>query len=122
MTRSDAPTQVHTVMDNGTTLVQYPTLGDKYNRLERWHSDRTWRINEHNSIFTRRRHLRDITISVINPAGWGAIYDGVAYNSVCTLACEDGHVVRGRIEAVPQEILDNLITWGFTFPGGLDNE
>lgn len=117
----DARQQFKTVMDNGTTLIRYEGLGREYDMLVRWHDNDTWIVKEHNSIFTRRfngvSRLRDITILKVNPDGWGVVYNGKHYNYVCILACEDGHVVRGSIEAVPQQILDSLESWGFVIGG-----
>lgn len=105
----------------GKTVSKFEGLNETYDIWEYVHD--IYRITEHRSIFTKRSDKRDIYIQREQPPGkqWGALIDGKFYDGVVWIACEDGHVVRGAIEFVPAEILDNLETWGFTYGGNNDN-
>ena len=109
--------QFITTLESRTVIVKYDGLDESWDHYEHTTEDKEYRVTEHKSIFTRRyiHDLRDITISKVNPAGWGALHDGRYYTSIATIAVEDGRVIRGHIEAVPDHILGNLKEWGFSW-------
>lgn len=113
--RDDRPKRVTETLDNGTFKHTFPDLEPHHTWFERFHGEGDeWRITQHASIFTRRFPKHDLVIDRVNPDRWGAVYRGKHYKGVCMIACEDGSVISGSIDAVPDEILDNLEAWGFT--------
>jgi len=71
-----------------------------------------YRIVKHPSMFTNRPGQSDIVIHIKTGANWGALYDGCRYTIAKILDAETLEPIRDY-SPVPNEVLDNLKTWGF---------
>ena len=69
-------------------------------------------IRKRPSIFTNRYGKFDIVIDKQTDGSWGALINGKRYTIAMILDAETYQPIRSHY-LVPQELLDNLVAWGF---------